>query len=43
VDDVLMKTRVLFVDPADGRALGVVETPGKLGRMAWAPMAVTSA
>jgi hypothetical protein len=37
VDDVLMKTRVVFVDAADGRAIGVAETPGKLGRMAWAP------
>jgi dipeptidyl aminopeptidase/acylaminoacyl peptidase len=37
VDDVLMKTRVIFVDAADGRALGVAETPGKLGKMAWAP------
>jgi dipeptidyl aminopeptidase/acylaminoacyl peptidase len=36
-DDVLMNTRVHFIDPAGGDTLGIVATPGKLGRMAWAP------
>jgi dipeptidyl aminopeptidase/acylaminoacyl peptidase len=37
VDDVLMRTRIFFVAAETGTALGVVETPGKVGRMAWAP------
>ena len=37
VDDVLMNSRIHLVDVAAGETLGVVRTPGKLGRMAWAP------
>lgn len=37
VDEVLMQTRVHFVAVADGAVLGVADTPGKLGSMAWAP------
>lgn len=37
VDDVMMDTRVHFVAVEDGRILGLADTPGKLGRIAWAP------
>ena len=37
IDDVLMRTRVVFVATASGEVLGVADTPGKVGRMAWAP------
>ena len=37
VDDVLMRSRVLFIAVEDGSVLGAADTPGKLGRMAWAP------
>ena len=37
VDDVLMNARVHLLDVETGALLGEVETPGKLGRMAWAP------
>jgi Tol biopolymer transport system component len=36
VDDTLMFVRVHMVG-RDGRVIGVVDTPGKLGNMAWAP------
>ncbi|NHA15976.1 S9 family peptidase [Thioalkalivibrio sp. XN279] len=37
IDDVLMRTRVFFVAADTGAVLGAVDTPGKVGRMAWAP------
>jgi dipeptidyl aminopeptidase/acylaminoacyl peptidase len=37
VDDVMMLSRVHFIDAQDGRSLGIADTPGKLGRMAWSP------
>ncbi|MCC5869922.1 MAG: S9 family peptidase [Gammaproteobacteria bacterium] len=37
IDDVLMKVRISFVDPAAGAITATVDTPGKLGDMAWAP------
>jgi dipeptidyl aminopeptidase/acylaminoacyl peptidase len=37
IDDVLMRTRVVLVAPDAGATIGVVDTPGKVGRMAWAP------
>lgn len=37
VDDILMNSRIVFVDVERGAVLGAVDTPGKLGRMAWAP------
>ncbi len=37
IDDVLMNTRIVFVDVERGAVLGTADTPGKLGRMAWAP------
>ena len=37
VDDVLMRTRVFFIATDSGAVLGVADTPGKVGRMAWAP------
>jgi dipeptidyl aminopeptidase/acylaminoacyl peptidase len=37
VDDAMMLARVHFIDAQDGKTLGIADTPGKLGRMAWAP------
>jgi dipeptidyl aminopeptidase/acylaminoacyl peptidase len=37
VDDAMMKLEIQFVQPDDGAVVGTVETPGKLGNMAWSP------
>ncbi len=37
IDDVLMKVRVSFVDPETGGITATLDTPGKLGDMAWSP------
>ncbi len=37
IDDVLMRTRVFFIATETGATLGVADTPGKVGRIAWAP------
>ncbi len=37
VDDGIMKRRVHVVDAATGEVLGVVETAGKIGKVAWSP------
>jgi len=36
VDDTLIFTRIRIIDP-DGRELGRIDNPGKLGNMAWSP------
>jgi dipeptidyl aminopeptidase/acylaminoacyl peptidase len=37
IDDVLMRTAVVFVDPEQGEITARVDTPGKLGAWAFAP------
>lgn len=37
VDEVLMQSRIRFVDPLSGSVTAEVDTPGKLGMLAWAP------
>jgi len=37
VDAVIMDTRIVFIAPASGEITGRVQTPGKLGAMAWSP------
>lgn len=37
IDDVIMQTRIAFVDPDAGALTATLDTSGKLGDMAWAP------